>query len=320
VTPTVAAKVPDLPWGETWEALTDTVPITQTNFHFTGQREEADIGLYDYKARWYDAQLGRFVQPDTIVPEPGDPQSLNRYTYAKNNPVRFTDPTGYIAWDEQEDAMQAINFLKRTYGVEVEVDFGWVEIPNPAPGEAGRQWEEGAWELSDLYVLQQATGDVAYHLFGGAQGFRKHIGRLKVSGVEGLGAGGLTWAPYAFCIELNTEGLTKWTVAHELAHAWDQRHFGKYSSGLGVYEETGYGKDGEFKHLGEPRSWVIGPPGNRAEDWAESVAAYIYPVEARRHVRWLVNDPTNYPAWYYSGHTFRNAASRAFFVDMNLEK
>jgi hypothetical protein len=114
------AKVRYLPWGETWEAMTDTMPITQTNFHFTGQREEADIGLYDYKARWLalalpmlsdsfgianDAQLGRFVQPDPIVPDPGDPQSLNRYSYAKNNPVRFTDPSGHYYYDPSLDAL-----------------------------------------------------------------------------------------------------------------------------------------------------------------------------------------------------------------------
>jgi hypothetical protein len=51
VTPTLVSKLRYLPWGETWEAMTDTVPIDQTDFHFTGQREEADIGLYDYKAR-----------------------------------------------------------------------------------------------------------------------------------------------------------------------------------------------------------------------------------------------------------------------------
>jgi len=45
--------------------------------------------------RYYDPTLGRFIQPDTIVPQPGDPQSLNRYSYAGNNPVRYTDPSGH---------------------------------------------------------------------------------------------------------------------------------------------------------------------------------------------------------------------------------
>jgi hypothetical protein len=41
--------------------------------------------------------VGRFISPDTIVPDPTDPQDLNRYTYAKNNPMRYHDPTGHCA-------------------------------------------------------------------------------------------------------------------------------------------------------------------------------------------------------------------------------
>jgi len=66
-----------------------------TDRRFTGQRWDGTIGLYDYRARYYDPALGRFVQADTVVPEPGDPQALNRYAYALNNPLRYTDPTGH---------------------------------------------------------------------------------------------------------------------------------------------------------------------------------------------------------------------------------
>jgi RHS repeat-associated protein len=61
---------------------------------FTGQRFEASAGLHDYGARWYDSNLGRFLQPDSIVPEPFNPQSLNRYSYVLNDPVNRIDPTG----------------------------------------------------------------------------------------------------------------------------------------------------------------------------------------------------------------------------------
>ncbi len=66
-----------------------------TDRQFTGQRLEAGLGLYDYKARYYDPAIGRFVQPDTAVPRPGNPQSLNRYSYVDNNPLRYTDPSGH---------------------------------------------------------------------------------------------------------------------------------------------------------------------------------------------------------------------------------
>jgi RHS repeat-associated protein len=66
-----------------------------TTYRYTGQRAEQGIGLYYYNARWYDAALGRFAQADTIVPQPGNPQSLNRYSYVLNNPLRYVDPTGH---------------------------------------------------------------------------------------------------------------------------------------------------------------------------------------------------------------------------------
>ena len=47
-----------------------------------------------YGARLYDAALARFIQPDTIVSQPGNPQALNRYRYVLNNPLRFIDGSG----------------------------------------------------------------------------------------------------------------------------------------------------------------------------------------------------------------------------------
>ena len=63
-------------------------------FYFTGQRLESSVGLYDYGARFYDPALGRFLQPDSIVPSAYDPQSLNRYSYVENNPLARVDPSG----------------------------------------------------------------------------------------------------------------------------------------------------------------------------------------------------------------------------------
>jgi RHS repeat-associated protein len=73
---------------------------TLTTKRFTGQYHEQDLpggeGLSYYNARWYDAQLGRFVSADTLVPDPGDPQALNRLAYTRGNPLRFVDPTGHV--------------------------------------------------------------------------------------------------------------------------------------------------------------------------------------------------------------------------------
>jgi len=66
-----------------------------TDYRFTGQRREGTIGLYDYGARFYDPLLGRFLSADTVVPQPGNPQALNRYSYVLNRPLAGGDPTGH---------------------------------------------------------------------------------------------------------------------------------------------------------------------------------------------------------------------------------
>jgi RHS repeat-associated protein len=67
-----------------------------TDRRFTGQRWEASLGLYDYRARFYDPTLGRFLQPDSLIPRPGDVRAWNRYTYAYNNPLRYVDGGGNV--------------------------------------------------------------------------------------------------------------------------------------------------------------------------------------------------------------------------------
>ena len=64
---------------------------------FTGQRLD-DTGLYYYNARYYDATIGRFISADTIVQDITNPQTLNRYSYCLNNPLKYIDPSGHWSW------------------------------------------------------------------------------------------------------------------------------------------------------------------------------------------------------------------------------
>ncbi len=85
-------------WGENRY----TYGSTPTTYRYTGQKQETTLGgaegLYYYGARWYDPYLGRFIQPDTIVPGAGNPQAWDRYAYARNNPVVYNDPSGHFPW------------------------------------------------------------------------------------------------------------------------------------------------------------------------------------------------------------------------------
>ena len=56
-----------------------------SRYQFTGQYID-NTGFYYYNARYYDPQIGTFLSPDTLVPDPGNVQAYNRYLYALGNP------------------------------------------------------------------------------------------------------------------------------------------------------------------------------------------------------------------------------------------
>ena len=62
--------------------------------------------MYFYNARYYNPVLGRFISPDALVPQPGNPQSFNRYSYVTNNPATLVDPSGHGIWDYEADLAQ----------------------------------------------------------------------------------------------------------------------------------------------------------------------------------------------------------------------
>jgi RHS repeat-associated protein len=61
-----------------------------TRYTYTGREFDADSGLYYYRARWYDAKVGRFISEDPI----GFGGGVNQFRYVGNNPQNFVDPAG----------------------------------------------------------------------------------------------------------------------------------------------------------------------------------------------------------------------------------
>ncbi|HNX01165.1 MAG TPA: RHS repeat-associated core domain-containing protein, partial [Candidatus Cloacimonadota bacterium] len=70
-----------------------------TDYKYTGQREEVEIGLYYYVARFYDPAIGRFISADSLIPDPGSSQGFDRYAYVDNSPVNYNDPSGHMVDD-----------------------------------------------------------------------------------------------------------------------------------------------------------------------------------------------------------------------------
>ena len=66
-------------------------------FGFTGHEHDPEVGLINMKGRMYDPVLARFLTPDPFLASPLSTQGMNRYSYVFNDPLSFTDPSGFTS-------------------------------------------------------------------------------------------------------------------------------------------------------------------------------------------------------------------------------
>ena len=66
-------------------------------FRFCGEYFDTETGTVYLRARYYQASIGRFISRDSFAGRRSDPLSLNLYTYCRNNPLRYVDPSGHDA-------------------------------------------------------------------------------------------------------------------------------------------------------------------------------------------------------------------------------
>jgi len=98
---TVVAKRSFDPWGRernatTWSGAPATAPAWLYR-GFTGHEHVQPFGLINMNARMYDPVNGRMLAPDNYVNGAYASQAFNRYGYACNNPLKYTDPDGNVA-------------------------------------------------------------------------------------------------------------------------------------------------------------------------------------------------------------------------------
>jgi hypothetical protein len=137
--------------------------------------------------RIYDAVIGRFLQVDPIIQAPGNAQSHNRYSYVLNNPLSFTDPSGFSAWTKFRDT-----WLRPVLAIAVGIFLG----------PAGYF---GAWLGGNSFLTAVAAGFASGGISGGniqsalqgalSAGLFFGAGTIadgiKGAGVGGFGEGGL---------------------------------------------------------------------------------------------------------------------------------
>lgn len=133
-----------------------------TDRGFTGQiRDGSDPStnweFYFFRSRHYNAAIGKFAQPDTIVPNPKDPQALNRYAYALNNPLKLVDPSGHDPQGWNPNWIAA--FRKNNGRAPTQQDWADYQFSLHHPGSG----PDGTWTDQDwaLYSQILAGGNIA---------------------------------------------------------------------------------------------------------------------------------------------------------------
>jgi len=104
--------------------------------------------------RIYDPKLGRMLQADPFIQSPTNSQSLNRYSYVLNNPLSYTDPSGYFSFSR---------FVKKWWRVAV------AAVVSVVTYGAASTWAAG-WALASGYSAS-AAGFIGAAVGGAAAGF-----------------------------------------------------------------------------------------------------------------------------------------------------
>jgi RHS repeat-associated protein len=81
--------------------LSSTIPNLRSDYLYTGEQWDADLGMYFLRARYLNTNTGRFHTQDTYEGRNGEPLTLHKYLYANGNPAMFTDPSGKFSLMEQ---------------------------------------------------------------------------------------------------------------------------------------------------------------------------------------------------------------------------
>jgi len=95
------------PWGKrrnpsNWSY--SNVPATFVyDRGYTGHEHLDKYGLINMNGRVYDPNLGRFLSPDPYLQDAGNLQNFNRYSYCLNNPLKYTDPSGYTVYPREKN-------------------------------------------------------------------------------------------------------------------------------------------------------------------------------------------------------------------------
>jgi RHS repeat-associated protein len=128
----------------------------QNPFTFTGRELDPETGLYYFRARYYDPELGRFLSVDPDYLKSLEPLELNPYLYVRNNPLLYTDPMGLGDWTPAEQLWSAENHYQSLLqqAADVGKPGGFASQAPPA--------QQAAWRNTYLESAEQFKAQAEY--------------------------------------------------------------------------------------------------------------------------------------------------------------
>ncbi len=136
---TVTAEYNYDAWGrrrdkDDWSYTLSGEPDLLADRGFTGHEYLPWFKLYNMNGRLYDPAVGRFLSADNYVQDPTNSQSYNRYSYCLNNPLRYTDPSG---WETSTSAEEEEERIRKEIA---ELYAEWYGRQFGADGLTNEQW------------------------------------------------------------------------------------------------------------------------------------------------------------------------------------
>jgi RHS repeat-associated protein len=143
-----------LPFGEL--AKQNSCGVDTVTAKFTGKELDEETNLYYYGARYYDPAIGRFLSPDTVLPSLTDAQLLNRYSYVRNNPIVYVDPTGHMP-DFIGDVLNAVGNAVDYVASAVNRAADWIAGAARKAGDFIARAADSTWQMLKAFGSNPAA-------------------------------------------------------------------------------------------------------------------------------------------------------------------
>lgn len=258
---TLASEQKYTAWGQTRSGSVGT------DRQYTGQISEPQLGLYFYNARFYDPYLARFIQADTIIPQPGNPLAWDRYSYTYNNPINFTDPSGHNVCS---DDGYCGNLNSTSY---------WNVVINDLSSSYGITFS-GSWSIKDKVAAMigviVVAGALSKHSdYSAADTFLGVFGRMTFSVLSGTGAWFGERVSTGISFTSGKERLDPRLMAHELGHSFNAMYVNRGNA------DSPYNVLGKTTITDSAGNWLTGLLYDSQEGVTEWVRGYDgYPLSS----------------------------------------